>query len=180
MKSIIWKFGFISGGILAGFMVVTMVFSDRIGLDRGWLVGYTTMVLSFLLVFFGIRAYREDAGGAITFGRALAVGLGITAISSICYVVAWEILYRYFMPDFMDKYGAYVLEKARAAGADAAPLAAKAAEVQQTKALYSNVFVNSALTFLEPFPVGVLITLISAVVLRRKPTMQGEAAVAAN
>ncbi len=126
MKKFILTFGFISGAIQAGLMVVAMVFSDRIGVDRGWVVGYTSMVLSFLLVYFGIRAFREDAGGVITFGRAFGIGMAITLISCACYVVAWEILYYFFMPDFFDKFGEHAVEKARAAGASAAELAAKA------------------------------------------------------
>lgn len=168
MKRIIWKYGLISGGIMSALMVVTMVYSDRIGIDRGYIVGYTTMVLSFLLVFFGIRAYRDDHGGQITFLQACGVGLAITVISSVCYVVTWEVLYHFFMPDFMDKYGAYMLEKARASGASAEVLRQKAVEVQKAKAMYDNVLIGSAMTFLEPLPVGILITLISGLVLRRK------------
>lgn len=178
MKRIIWKFGLISGAIMSGLMVVTMVFADHIGIDRGYIVGYTTMVLSFLLVLFGIRAYRDEHGGHITFLQACGVGLAITAISSACYVVTWEVLYHFFMPDFMDKYGAYILEKARAAGASSAELAAKAVEVRKAKAMYDNVLIGSAMTFLEPLPVGILITLISALVLRRKGSVaQAEARV---
>lgn len=177
MKRVIWKFGLISGAIMSALMVVTMVFADHIGIDRGYIVGYTTMVLSFLLVFFGIRAYRDEHGGHITFLQACGVGLAITAISSVCYVVTWEVLYHFFMPDFMDKYGAYILEKARAAGASSAELAAKAVEVRKAKAMYDNVLIGSAMTFLEPLPVGILITLISALVLRRKGAVAAEARV---
>ena len=168
MKKIILTFGFISGAIMSGLMVVSMVYANQIGFDRGLFVGYTTMVLSFLLVFFGIRAYRDQAGGGITFGRAFAVGMAITLISCAFYVVTWEILYRFFMPDFMDKYGAYALEKARASGASAAALAAKAAELQKSKESYSHVLVRVPMTFIEPFPVGLLITLISAFILKRE------------
>jgi small-conductance mechanosensitive channel len=153
-------------------MALAMIFQDRIGLGHSYLLGYTTMVLSFLLIFFGIRAYRDGVGnGTITFGRALGIGLAICVISSVCYVIAWEILYHFFMPDFMDKYGAYIIEKARASGANADALAAKAQEMQKYKVMYNNVLVSSALTFLEPLPVGLLITLISAVILRRKPQL---------
>ncbi len=175
MRKVILTFGFISGGILSALMVVTMVYSNHIGFDRGLVVGYTTMVLSFLLVFFGIRAYRDGEGnGSITFGRAFGIGMAITAITCVCYVVSWEILYHFYIPDFMDKYAAYAMEKARAAGASPAALAAKAAELQKAKAMYGNVLVSSAETFLEPLPVGVLITLISAGILRKKtPTTDG-------
>jgi hypothetical protein len=126
-------------------------------------------VLSFLLVYFGIRSYRENvAGGRITFGRGFAVGILITLISCASYVVAWEIIYFNFMPDFLDKYTAHVIEKARTAGANQAALDARIREMEAFKTMYANPLVNAALTFTEPFPIGLAITLISAAVLRKK------------
>jgi len=91
MKKTVLVFGLISGAVAAALMFLTLPFADRIGFERGYIVGYTTIILSFLLVFFGIRSYRENiGGGSITFGRAFAVGILITLISCVCYVVAWE------------------------------------------------------------------------------------------
>jgi len=170
MKKIVLIFGLISGALMAAFMFATLPFLERIGTDKGFVVGYTSMVLAFLLVFFGIRSYRENVGGgAITFGRAFAVGILIAVISSLCYVIAWEIIYFKFMPDFMDKYAAQVIAQARAAGATAQEIQAKQQEMQQFKQMYDhNPLINFALTFIEPFPVGLIITLISAAVLRKK------------
>jgi hypothetical protein len=174
MKRTILTFGLISGAVISVLMGLAMAFQNQIGFDRGYVVGYTSMVLSFLLVFFGIRAYRDNEGqGSITFGRAFSIGMGIMLIACVCYVVTWEFIYYFFMPDFMDKYAAYVLEKARAAGASPAVLAEKAQKLQQAKAAYANPLVNVAMTFIEPFPVGLLITLISAVALRKKAKGQG-------
>lgn len=179
MKKTVLIFGLISGAVAAAMMFATLPFADRIGFERGLIVGYTTIILSFLLVFFGIRSYRENiGGGAITFGRAFAVGILITLISCICYVVAWEILYYNFMPDFADKYAAHVLEKAKAAGATAEAIQAKMDEVKNLKHILDNPFLNAAATFIEPFPVGLIITLISALILRkRKKSSSSESAV---
>src|SRR5258708_29795765 len=104
MKKTVVTFGLISGVICSLMMVVTVPFADRIGFDKGAIVGYTAIVLSFLLVFFGIRSYRDNVGnGQITFSKAFAVGVSITVISCIFYVVTWEILYFSFLPDFIDK-----------------------------------------------------------------------------
>jgi hypothetical protein len=150
-----------------------MLFANRIGFERGYFVGYTTIVLSFLLVFFGIRSYRDNVGdGQITFAKGFVVGISIALISCICYVASWEIIYFKFMPDFMDKYGAFVVEKAKASGASAAAVQEKILELQKMKQMYSNPLVNVAMTFLEPFPVGLGMTLISAAVLRKKPKGQ--------
>jgi len=137
------------------------------------IVGYTAIVLSFLLVFFGIRSYRDNVGnGQITFGKAFAVGISITVISCISYVVTWEILYFNFLPDFMDKYSVYIVEKLKASGASAAAVQVKVQELKKYKELYDNPFFNALMTFIEPFPIGLVITLISAVVLRKKPQSQ--------
>lgn len=180
MKKTVLIFGLLSGAIAAAMMFVTLPFANRMGFERGLIVGYTTIVLSFLMVFFGIRAYRENVGGGtITFGRAFAVGILITLISCICYVVAWEILYYNFMPDFADKYTAHVIEKAKAAGATAEAIQAKVEEGKQLKQMLDNPFLNAAMTFIEPFPVGLVITLISALILRKKKTPPNESAVTA-
>ena len=169
MKKTVLTFGLISGAIMALTMFATLPFIDRIGFDKGAIVGYTSMVLAFLLVFFGIRSYRENVGGGtITFGRAFAVGILITLISCICYVVAWEIIYFNFMPDFVAKYGAYMVEKARASGASPEAIQAQVAQMKKFKELYDNPFINAAFSFLEPLPVGLIITLLAALILRKK------------
>jgi hypothetical protein len=108
------------------------------------------------------------SGGRITFGRAFAVGILITVVACVCYVVAWEIIYFKFMPDFADKYASYVVEKVRATGASQQVIDAKLQEMKSFKAMYDNPFINAAITFVEPFPVGLIVTLISAAFLRKK------------
>src|SRR5688500_10423737 len=118
MKKIVLTFGLISGALMALFIFATMPFIDRLGMDRMVFVVYTRIVLAFMLVFFGSRSYRENVnGGALSFGRAFMIGILITLISSVCYVIAWQIFYYTFMPDFFEKYSAYVIQKARASGA---------------------------------------------------------------
>lgn len=169
MKRIVLTFGLISGAVISLVMLATLPFIDRIGFDHGMVIGYTTMVLSFLFVFFGIRSYRENVGGGqITFGRALGVGLLIMLICCICYVITWEIIYFNFLPEFADKYAAHIIEKARASGAPAEEIAKQVDEMKRFKSLYNNIFFNVAMTFLEPLPVGLVMTFISAVILRRR------------
>ncbi len=173
MKKTILTFGLISGVLISLMMAATIPFADRIGFDRGEYVGYTTMVLAFLLVFFGIRSFRDDAsGGHITFARGFAVGISITLISCVFYVVTWEVLYFNFLPGFMDKYAAYMVAKMQASGASAAAIQAQLQQLKQLKVMYDNPLYNAAMTFLEPLPVGLVITLISAAFLRRKPQPQ--------
>jgi hypothetical protein len=169
MKKIVITFGVISGIITSVMMMATVPFADRIGFDKSMVVGYTSMVLAFLMVFFGIRSYRDNVGGGtISFGRAMGVGMTIVAISGLFYVATWEVIYFNFMPDFMEKYAAYAVEKARASGASPAELEAQIAEIRKYQELYKNPFFNFAYTFMEPLPVGFIISLVSSVALRRK------------
>jgi len=168
LKKIVLTFGLISGLIMAALMTVLLAFVDKIGFDKGVIVGYTTIILGFMLVFFGIRSYRENVGnGQITFARAFAVGILITLIACVFYVVSWEIIYFKFMPDFGDKYASYEIEKARTAGATPQAIEAKAQEMKDLNAMLKNPFINAAMTFTEPFPVGLVITVISAAILRK-------------
>jgi hypothetical protein len=176
MKKSIWTFGLISGAILSVMMVATLPFIDRIGFDKSEVIGYTTMVAAFLLVFFGIRSYRDGrGGGSITLGRGLLVGTLITAVASACYTVTWEVLYFKFMPDFGAKYEAYMIEQARARGGPSRDTAVAQVRERARKfrESYNNPAFNAAVTFLEPLPVGLVISLVSAAVLR-KTRREGE------
>ena len=179
MKRAILIFGLISGVLQALLMVVTMAVANKSGLDRGLIVGYTAIVASFLLIYFGIRSYRDNQGnGAIGFGRAFVIGIAITVISCAFYVMAWEITYFNFMPDFMDKYANQEIQRLKDSGASAATIEAESRAMEEMKIKYKNPFYNSMLTFMEPLPVGIVITLLSAAILRKKPQMTGMPAAA--
>ena len=178
MKKIVLTFGLIAGGIFVLMMVTTMPFVDQIGFANGEIIGYTTLLIAFVFVFFGIRSYRENVGnGYITFGRAFKVGILITVIASLCYVISWQILYYGFVPDFGEKYTQYLIEKSRAEGASPEQLAKETADMQRFWAIYKNPVYNFLITFfVEPFPTGLIITLISAAILRKRPKdVPGEA-----
>ena len=180
MKKIVLTYGLIGGGILALMMAITFPFHEQIGFDRGVYVGYTSMVLAFLMVYFGVVSYRDNvAGGSVTFGRAFAVGLLISLITMACYVVVWEVVYYNFMPDYLDQYTVYALEQARLAGKTADEIAQQAKEMQEFMEMYKNPLVNIAFTLLEPLPVAVVFTLVTAGITSRKRATRAEAAVVA-
>jgi Zn-dependent protease with chaperone function len=169
MKKTVLVFGVLSGLVSTALMFATLPFLEKIGFDKGLIVGYTGIVLSLLFVYFGVRSYRDNKlGGKIAFGRAFGVGLLITLISCVFYVVSWQILSRNFMPDFADQYGARVIADARKAGADEASIAKTTKEMDDMKKMMNDPIVGSAMVFIEPFPVGLLVTLISAGVLRKR------------
>lgn len=169
MKKIILTFGLIAGAILAGTMLATLPFHDAIGNDGGMLIGYSSMVLAFLLIFFGVRAYRDQvAGGRVGFLKALAVGALIGLVASSCYVATWEALYFGAKSDYIEKYQAREIAKARQNGESEAQIAAKAAEMKKFAEMYRNPVFNTAITFLEPLPVALVIALVSAGILSRR------------
>jgi hypothetical protein len=168
MKKTVLIFGLISGALSATLMLVTIPFADKIGFDKGEILGYTGIVLSALMVFFGIRSYRENIGGGrLTFGRGLAVGLLITAISSTCYVATWEIVYYKFMPDFGAKYAAHMVERAKASGASQEKIVQAQRQAQEFKQMYDNPLINVGMTFMEVLPIGLVVALASAGILRK-------------
>ena len=112
MKKIVLIFGLISGAIAALMMFVTIPLMGRIPFEYLTVLGYTTFVVCFLMVFFGIRSYRDNvAGGTITFGRAFKVGILITLLSCGIFVITWEFVYHRFLPNFPDQYSNYRLRR---------------------------------------------------------------------
>jgi hypothetical protein len=169
MKKVVLTFGLISGVMISVLMNSSLLLASRIGSGHSMMLGYTIMVASFLLIYFGIRSYRDNnLAGQISFGRAFSCGILIALITTVCYVGSWEILYFNFMPHFMDSYFAAQIHQVQASGRDPATVAAQVAAIQRSQQLYQNPFVNMAYTFIEPLPVGLLMTLISAALLRRK------------
>ncbi len=169
MKKIVLTFGLISGAVSIATMLAAIPFEDKISHDKAEILGYTIIVLSALLVFFGIRSYRENVGeGRLSFGRGFAVGILITLISSACYVGTWEIVYFKFMPDFAVKYGAQMVERAKASGASQQKIAEAEQQAREFKQAYDNPLINVAYTFMEVFPVYLVVTAVSAGILRKK------------
>jgi hypothetical protein len=144
-------------------------FINSMKLEIADVLGYSSMVLSALLVFFGIRWYREHAGeGGITFGRGFAVGLLITLVSCACYAVAFEIIYFKLVPDFGEKFAACMVERVRASGGTPEQIDIAAKQAQTFKRLFDNPATNAALTFATWFPLGLVVTASSAAVLRKR------------
>ena len=177
MRKIVLTYGLLAGGILAATFFVALPFHDAIGFDRAMVVGYTSMVLAFLLIFFGVRSYRDKlAGGRVGFGRALAVGMLIGVVASSIYVLTWEVYYFGTNSNYIEGYQAHMIEKARQAGESPEAIAAKQAEMDKFAEMYRNPLVNSALTFMEPLPVALVVALVTAGVLsRRKKAEPGPA-----
>jgi hypothetical protein len=170
MKKDVWKYGLLSGLALAIMMALTVPFEHRTNARWAMAVGYTTMVLSFLIVFVGVKRYRDtECGGFITFGRALAAGVLMMLISCACYVCAWEALNATVEKNFAHEYAAALVKHAQNSGLQGAALERKIEEAHKFEVMYSNPLYRAAMTLLEPLPVGIVMALVTAGILRRKP-----------
>jgi hypothetical protein len=161
-------------GIVVSFPMLFMVnylshCNGNADYDNSMVVGYATMLIAFSMVFVGIRNYRNKyANGVISFGKAFKIGITIVLIASTMYVAAWLIDYFYFIPDFAERYSAHMLDKLKASGASPAEIEKQTKEMANFAILYKNPFYNAMITYTEILPVGLVVTLISSLILKRK------------
>ena len=159
--------GLISTSLYIGLMLIGR--AGDIDFEHGMLYGYTLMILAFSLIFVGTKITRDKySNGIISFGKAFRVGLYITLIASTVYVVVWLIDNYVFIPDFAEKYSAYIIKKLRASGASQEEINRQTAEMARFGQMYKNPFFVVMMTYIEILPVGLFVSLISAWILKRK------------
>ncbi len=160
-------YGLIAGAIVGAAMSGTVVAWANDPPSYGMAIGYLTMLVALSLVFVAIKRHRDDAlGGVIRFWPAFGLGLGISIVAGIVYVLVWEVMLVTAASGFIDTYTAGLIDQKRTAGASAAELARYAAEMEGFKAQYANPLFRLPMTFAEIFPVGILVSLVSAALLR--------------
>lgn len=169
IKKVVLIYGTIAGLIVSLMLFISfgliMKWGTQPKLEHGELIGYTSMILAMSMIFFGVGIYRSRyLGGNITFLRAWGTGLLIALLASAFYVITWIILYKGFMPDFMDNYGNYMLRQAQASGQPAEEIARLQQQLEWGKKMYSTWPGLIGITFLEIFPVGFAMSLVSALV----------------
>lgn len=165
------KYALIYGGIAGG--VAVSLISAMIGLDltghdeTAMAVSYLIMLIALSLIFVGVKRYRDvECGGIIRFGRAFGLGLGMAGLAGLIYAVGWEIFQAVSGYDFVGEYSASILDRMRSEGANAAAIEAQAAEMRDFAQSYANPLFRVPMIFLEIFPVGLLVALVSAALLR--------------
>jgi hypothetical protein len=174
MKKHVLTYGLICGAIVSLTMAIGMITAnnsgtDKLGSNTMMIIGYLSMLIAFSLIFVAVKTYRDkQANGVISFGKALGMGLLIVLIASTMYVVTWAIVHNTVMPDFMDKYAAATLEKARAT-ATPEEFSSMSKEMEEYKAMYKSPAGFALMTYAEIVPVGLIVSLITALVLKRSP-----------
>jgi hypothetical protein len=177
MKNVIVRYGIIAGLIVGIPMILYMTsISEHAPIAPSMALTYAVQLVALSMVFVGIKHYRDGAlGGVIKFMPAFIVGLGISAVAGVFYAVAWEISMVFMKFDFSQFYANAMIEQARASGADAQGLAAAAAKADEFTKMYANPLFRVPMTFLEIFPVGILVSSISAAVLRNSRVLPARA-----
>lgn len=174
MKRVIIVYGLIGGAIVSGLMFATWPLweSGTLNFDNGQLAGYASMVIALSLIFFGIKSYRDNhSDGTITFGRAFQIGLMITLVASVMYALAWEVNYHTLATDFTERMTEYYFQEMQANGATEEELLAANEQWQSYADMYTNPVIRFGITLTEILPVGLLITLISSALLRKKEVL---------
>lgn len=170
MKKNIWIFGLISGAIITSMMLyMAWVCCTNPEFESNDFLGYTAMLAAFSFIFVGIRNYRNKfQDGIISFGKAFKIGLFISLIASTLYVLVWLVDYYVFIPGYLDQYIAHVMYKARLNGASADELAETAKQMANFKEMYKSPVFVILVTYAEVLPIGLIVSLISAAILKRK------------
>ncbi len=163
-------FGSIAGFVLVLMMFLTMpFFGENVDYDTAEWLGYISMIVALSAIFIGIKSYRDkESAGVISFGKAFKVGLFITLVASTFYVAGWMLYVNTSGTNFMESYYEHSVEKIKSGGDSETEIQAKIADMEKWRELYKNPLIQIGVTFSEIFPVGLLITIISAAILKKK------------
>lgn len=163
----------LSYGGLAGLIVGIPLFAMTVAMKGhpplawGMAIGYLTMLIALSTVFVAVKRQRDvDGGGVIRFWPAFGLGLGISLVASVIYVLSWELALAVTGMDFAGSYAKAVIDEQRAKGASAEALARLGAEMAVFKTQYAQLAYRLPMTFAEIFPVGLLVSAVAAGLLR--------------
>jgi amino acid transporter len=171
-------YGLIAGIVVSILMLFTVNYishcEGNVDYETSMLIGYASMLVAFSLVFVGIRNYRDkNNGGVISFGKAFKIGIMMVLIASTIYVIAWLIDYFFFIPDFAEKLLVQMLDKLKASGASQIEINKQTKEMASMGKMLKNPFFNAMMAYVEILPAGLIVTLISSLILKRKTLPAG-------
>ncbi|HMP98823.1 MAG TPA: DUF4199 domain-containing protein [Cyclobacteriaceae bacterium] len=166
MKKNVLIYGLVLGLVLCipWLIMVNMLYSNP-DFKSNDLLGYAILLVIYSLLFIGIRNYRnKESGGIISFGKAFKVGAYITLVAASVYVMLWLFFYYLFVPDFMEVFTQHMLYQCTTE----AELADKTKEMETYSKMYENPLFVILLTYAEVIPIGLVVSLVSALILKKK------------
>lgn len=174
MRKTVIVYGLISGLIVTLMFLIWMFFYQKgvFDLENGEIFGYGSMIVALSMIFFGIKSYRDNHnGGSIRFWKGVQIGLLISLIASLVYAAGWEV-YVQTSPDtvnsFIDNYGEHYVNKLREGGATQEELDRTINEMASFREMYKNPLIRIGFTIIEILPVGIIVSVLSAALLRKK------------
>lgn len=171
MGKVVLTFGLIAGLIVTTLMLASMPLmgNGTISFENGELFGYATMIIALSMIYFGIKSYRDNHNhGVLSYAKGFQVGILIAAIASVIYASGWEVYMGTSSGDFMEQYTTQYLAQMEKEGASAAEMEEMKAEMDKMATMYKNPLARFGMTLMEILPVGLVITLLSAFLLKRK------------
>ncbi|WP_333599876.1 DUF4199 domain-containing protein [Flavobacterium sp.] len=170
MKKIVLTYGLIAGAIVTAFMIyASYTYYHNTDFKPNEVIGYTGMLIAFAFVFIGVKKYRDQENdNAVSFWQAFKVGALIALLASCIYVGVWLIEYYCFFPDFMDKYAKTAIDNMKTTEMSVIEIKIKTDEINMYREWYKNPVMVILLTFMEILPLGIVVALLSAVLLKRK------------
>lgn len=169
MKKTILKYGLSSGFIISAFMIISMLLHKE-----GWdftssmYYGFTMMLVALSLIFFALSNFRKNEPEKYNYKNGLFIGLGISLLCSIMYVITWDIAFNNFVPDFMVKYSEFYLKNLEAKGVSTAEFAEAKEQMAEYVKMYDITWYRMGVTFTEIFPMGLLVSVIAPIIIRKK------------
>jgi hypothetical protein len=174
MKRIILINGLVAGVIVSAMLLINHPLVERgvLDMDSGMIVGYASMVIALSMIFFGIKTFRDQYNkGSISFGQGFKVGILIAVVAALLYCITWEVYYNVAAGDFLEQYTRYYLEQMKEEGKSEAEINEAKIEMEKFNEQYKNPIIRFGVTLTEILPVGLLITLISAAILRKREVL---------
>ncbi len=169
MQKTILNYGLVAGALISILMATsTSMFKDGTDFNDNMIFGIVIMLIALLVVFLAVYKFRKVDGGNYNYKRGLLVGLGVSFITSIIYVLTWEVVFNFYFPDFMEKYSAYCVKQLADTGASASVVASKQAEMANQTNMYQHTWYRMGLTFTEVFPLGLVASFIAPLIFRKR------------
>lgn len=170
MSKVVLTFGLIAGLIVTILMLVSMPLmgNGTISFENGELFGYTSMIIALSMIYYGVRSFRDNHNnGVLSFGKGFQVGILIAAIAAVIYASGWEVYISTSSGDFMEQYTVQYLEQMEKEGASVTEIEEMKVEMESMAEMYKNPLIRFGMTLMEIIPVGLIITLLSAFLLKR-------------
>ena len=169
MKRTALRYGLYSAIILTGLMSLSLFLSPRLGLnyDDREVVGYLSIFLSMIFIFLGIRYYRNQNNGYLSFGQGLKLGVLMALLPAVLFGL-FNMIYGLVNPHFFQDYANYYIEDMRRT------MPAKEFEVEKAAFLKKMDFLRPPLMqflvmAITVFVIGFIVAIISSLALQRKP-----------